>query len=192
MTASDKPAANEQSKPAPLTSGRLHDLVLDHMLENPEIFIANETISNQVEHFKATLDSLVAMAHKIASESLVNRQCLSPIKTFDGKINADPDDDQQDGQRYEMRYRLIEQIGTEKPHKDSTMSFDEASEIYGENFIDNYWGRLGEHCPRRVTTPGNRTLWFTVVRLPAADDSLLATEKNALRQPDASSAPKQS
>lgn len=189
MTARDKPAADDQNKPAPLTSGRLHDLVLDHMLENAELFIANEA-SNPVEHFKSTLDSLVAMAHKIASESLVNRQCLSPIMTFDGKISANPDDDT-DGQRYEMRYRLVEQIGTEKPHKDSTMSFDEASEIYGESFIDNYWGRLGEHCPRRVTTPGNRTLWFTVVRLPAADESLLVTEKNALRQPGASSAPKQ-
>lgn len=189
MTARDKPAADDQNKPTPLTSGRLHDLVLDHMLENAELFIANEA-SNPVQHFKATLDSLVAMAHKIASESLVNRQCLSPIMTFDGKISANPDDDT-DGQRYEMRYRLIEQIGTEKPHKDSTMSFDEANEIYGESFIDNYWGRLGEHCPRRVTTPGNRTLWFTVVRLPAADDSLLATEKNALRQPGDSSAPKQ-
>jgi hypothetical protein len=190
MTASDKPAADDQRKPAPLTSGRLHDLVLDHMLENAGLFIDNEA-SNPVQHFKATLDSLVAMAHKIASESIVNRQCLSPIKTFDGKISANPDDNENDGQRYEMRYRLIEQLGTEKPHKDSTMTFDEANEIYGESFIDNYWGRLGEHCPRRVTTPGNRTLWFTVVRLPAADESLLANEKNALRQPGASSAPKQ-
>lgn len=190
MTASDKPLADDISAPAPLTSGRLQDLVLDHMLENPGLFIVNETV-NPVEHFKATLDSLVAMAHKIAAESLVNRQCLSPIKTFDGKINANPDDNDQDGQRYEMRYRLIEQIANDKPFKDSVMSFDEANEIYGENFIDNYWGRLGEHCPRRVTTPGNRTLWFTVVRLPAADEAARADENQALRQPKPSTLPSQ-
>lgn len=190
MTASEKPPADDTSTPAPLTSGRLQDLVLDHMLENPGLFIVNETV-NPVEHFKATLDSLVAMAHKIAAESLVNRQCLSPIKTFDGKISADPDDNDQDGQRYEMRYRLIEQIANDKPFKDSVMSFDEANEIYGENFIDNYWGRLGEHCPRRVTTPGNRTLWFTVVRLPAADEAVRADENQALRQPKPSTLPSQ-
>ncbi|MBA1280331.1 hypothetical protein [Stutzerimonas stutzeri] len=181
MTANDNVSANDQPVTAPLTSGRLHDLVLDHMLENPELFIVGENI-NPVDHFTSTLSSLVAMAHKIAAESLANRQCLSPIKTFDGKISANPDDDDQDSQRYELRYRLIEQIGSDKPFKDSVMSYDEAKDIYGENFIDNYWGRLGEHCPRRVTTPGNRTLWFTVVRLPAADQSIGDNETQALRQ----------
>lgn len=176
MTTDNKALPANSPQSAPLTSGRLHDLVLDHMLENAEIFIVNES-SNPVQQFKATLDSLVAMAHKIASESLVNRQCLSPITVFDGKISANPDSESADDRRYEMRYRLVEQIGNDAPYKDSVMSLDEATDIYGDSFIDNYWGRLGEHCPRRVTTPGNRTLWFTVVRLPAADQGQQADLK---------------
>lgn len=190
MTAGKNSDADDKGRPAPLTSGRLHDLVLDHMLENPALFIVNE-VGNPVDHFTATLSSLVSMAHKIAAESLANRQCLSPIKTFDGKITANPDDDDTDGQRYQLHYRLVEQIGNEKPSKDSVMSYDEAADIYGESFVDNYWGRLGEHCPRRVTTPGNRTLWFTIVRLPAADDSMRANEKEALRQQQSTSFPGQ-
>lgn len=186
MSANEKSPGNDLAKPAPLTSGRLHDMVLDHMLENPQLFILNDQV-NPVTHFTSTLESLVAMAHKIAAESLVNRQCLSPIMTFDGKINANPDDNQNDGQRYELRYRLIEQIGSDKPYKDSVMSYDEAKDIYGESFIDNYWGRLGEHCPRRVTTPGNRTLWFTVVRLPGADQAMDVDVKMSQRRQRSSS-----
>ena len=190
MSVNEKSSAVDSAKPAPLTSGRLHDLVLDHMLENPALFIVNDKV-DPVNHFTSMLSSLTAMAHKIAAESLVNRQCLSPIITFDGKISANPDDNEHDGQRYELRYRLVEQIGSDKPFKDSVMTYEEANEIYGENFIDNYWGRLGEHCPRRVTTPGNRTLWFTVVRLPGAEQSLDADEKAGLRKPKASSFPGQ-
>lgn len=163
---------NDGKNSAPLTSVRLHNMVLDHMLDNSELFIANEA-SDPVGHFKSVLDSLVQMAHKIAAESLANRQFLSPINTFDGAISANPDDQPDDAQRYELRYRLVEQLGTSTPAKDTTMTFEEATDIYGEGFVDNYWGRLGEHCPRRVTTPGDRTLWFTVVRLPAAEQSML-------------------
>lgn len=168
MSGNDDSLAPEQSS-ASLTSSRLHNLVLEHMLENPRLFILGDKPQlNAVEHFKDVLDSLVALAHQVATESLVNRHHLSPLPTFDGSIDANPDTDKT-GQRYELRYRLVEQIGDEKPYKDTVMTAQEAQDIYGDSFIDNYWGRLGEHCPRRVTTPGNRTLWFSVVRFPVLD-----------------------
>lgn len=171
--------ANVQTS-STLTSERLHNMVLDHMLENGQLFIlgGNPQI-NPVDHFKNTLDCLVAMAHKIASESLVNRQHLSPLPTFDGSVDENPDNDDDSAPRYELRYRIVEQIGDESPYKDSVLSAKEAEEIYGDSFIDNYWGRLGEHCPRRVTTSGNRNLWFTVVRYPVLDQPDHANKKGA-------------
>jgi len=118
MSGNDDSLAPEQSS-ASLTSSRLHNLVLEHMLENPRLFILGDKPQlNAVEHFKDVLDSLVALAHQVATESLVNRHHLSPLPTFDGSIDANPDTDKT-GQRYELRYRLVEQIGDEKPYKDN-------------------------------------------------------------------------
>ncbi|WP_326430397.1 hypothetical protein VQ574_20900 (plasmid) [Stutzerimonas frequens] len=178
MSGNDDSLAPEQSS-APLTSTRLHNMVLEHMLENPSLFILGDKPElNAVEHFKNVLDSMVSLAHQIATESLVNRQHLSALPTLDGSIGSDPDTDET-GQRYELRYRLVEQIGNESPYKDSVMTAKEAQDIYGDSFIDNYWGRLGEHCPRRVTTPGNRTLWFSVVRFPVLDQMSHGTKNSS-------------
>ena len=88
---SNAPASN----PATLTSARLQDLVLDHMLANPALFVINEESQiNTLDHFRDVMDCLVRMAHQIATESLVNRQHLSPLPTFDGSIDADPDADE--------------------------------------------------------------------------------------------------
>ena len=63
------------------------------------------------------------------------------------------------------------------------MTAEEAQEIYGDSFIDTYWGKLGEHCPRRVTTQGNRTLWFSVVRYPVLDQPDHATKNRSAVSP---------
>lgn len=166
-------SGNAQSaSPAAFTSERLRNMVLDHLIENMSLMIPGQQPTDLADHFTRVLDSLTTMAHKIASESLANRTHLSPINTFNGTIKANPDDALSDNQRYELRYRLIEQIGDEKPYKDSVLSLEQAQEIYGNSFVDTYWGKLGEHCPHKITTPGNKTLWFTTVRLPAAEQNL--------------------
>lgn len=156
-----------------LTTEALSDLVLDHILDNQALFLAGAGQGNGADHFIRVLDSMTALAQEVAHKALANRVVLSPLKTLANDILADPDQDQGDTP-HEMRYRIIEQYGDNPPVKDDIYTLDEAIEIYGDSFVERYWGKLGENCPSRVTTSQDRQLWFSVVRYPT--DSLVAKQ----------------
>lgn len=152
--------------PNSLTTDQLRTLVLDHVLEQLDLFIPQNE-PEPAKRMLKLLDSLNSLAMNIATTSIVNRQNLSPLPTFAGQIDPDPENDAS-GNRYELRYRLVEQIGSNAPHVDKLYTYDEAVADFDENFVDRYWGRLGENCPRSVTGQGDRRLWFTIVRYPVA------------------------
>jgi len=162
---------NPEERKNLLTSDQLANFVLDHVLDNRELFLATEAPTNSAEHFLRVMDSLTALATEVARKALVNRTSLSALPSFAGEICADPDAGDMDGS-FELRYRLVEQYGDNPPHKDDVFTLDEASDIYGLDFVKRYWGELGENCPSCVTTGQNRQLWFSVVRYPAQNMSL--------------------
>lgn len=166
MSDDEKPISTDV-KPAPLTSQRLRDLALEHLLKHNTDYLSTE--ENIGKRLITMLDHMVSFAEQVATESLANRQCLTNLKTLSHLIPGDPDKDLSDGSRYELRYRVVEQIANEKPFKDSAFSLSEAVETYGEGFVDLHWGKLGEHCPKRMTVADDRTMWFTVVRVPAVE-----------------------
>ncbi|MBP3062110.1 MULTISPECIES: hypothetical protein [Ectopseudomonas] len=180
MSESVKPPMDNE-KSGSLTTDDLRSMVLDHVIEQMNLFVP-KTIPEPVGHMTELLDSMNQLALKIAAAALVNRQNLSPLKTFDSEIGIDPDQDQT-GNRYELRYRLVEQIGKSEPHVDQTFTYDEAVAAYDQSFVDTYWGALGERCPKCVTAPGDRHLWFTVVRYPIADLDMEQSANHSSRRP---------
>lgn len=165
-----------QSNAGILTTSSLNDMVLDHVLKEFAVFVP-DGVKNEVAHLQQMMTSLNALAHKIASASIANRQRLSALPTFGGEISSDPEQDL-GNDSYELRYRVIEQIGDAEPHMDRVMTYAEAQEEFGDSFMDTYWGKLGEHCPRCVTT-GDKHLWFSVVRYPVTELSMSVNESNS-------------
>lgn len=156
---------NEKLQGHVLTSESLKDDVLDHLMSHMSVYFGDEKIDT--ERFIAMANALNAFTHDIAKKSIANRQNLSPLKTFSSTISADPDDAQTIEQTaHQLRYRLVEQYPGQEPHKDNVFTLDEATEVYGKDFVSKYWGELGEHCPRKIQTSDNRMLWFTAVRFP--------------------------
>lgn len=183
MSGNDKAHDNEmtndnEKKGYALTSEHLKDDVLDHIMANMQAYFGDEPAS--AERFLAIANAMNTFAHDIAKKSLANRQNLSPLKTLTTTFAANPDDAPDDTQAYELRYRLLEQYPDKSPHKDELYTLEEANEIYGEGFVNKYWGELGEHCPRRILTSDQRMLWFSTVRFPVKDQStqLTATTQN--------------
>lgn len=170
---SDNLSVEAQLETAQFTTVRLRDIVLDHVLDNTSIFLpdGNTADTNAADKLLKMLDSLEQMALKIASEAITNRHNLSPLPTFQSTISADPEEDVSDSTRYEMRYRMTEQIGDEAPFKDEVLSRKEAEEQYGTAFLHFYWGQVGERCPNSIQT-GDRTIWFSVVRYPVQEQTL--------------------
>lgn len=166
--ASDMDSDNEKASSARFTSDHLRNLVLDHVLDNPMIFLGDGP--GAVEKLTAMLDSMTALAEKVALQSIANRMHLEALPTFDSLIHSDPHHDLNDDLLYEMRFRIVEQVGNEHPFKDEVMTKEEAIEEYGEDFIEQYWGGMGERCPNSATT-ADRTLWFSVVRYPVTGQS---------------------
>jgi len=168
----------EKAPAATLTSERLRDMVLDHLLDNVNVYIAED--QSPSERFLKMMDCMNELVAKVATQAMVNRTHLSPLPTYSGSIGVNPDDDADQNAHYELRYRLVEQIGTNKPHNDTVMTLEQAQETYGDTFIANHWGTLGENCPCKITTPGDRNLWFSVVRYPiaSADQSDTATQRS--------------
>ncbi|KKN80615.1 hypothetical protein LCGC14_0328340 [marine sediment metagenome] len=180
MNADKKPdLGNKKIKPATLTSDMLSDMVLDHILDNGHLFIEGKpSTSTNTEHFTAVLDSLTRLAHMVAKEAIVNRMSLSPLSSFADKLSPGDKSDP-DVAKYELRYRILEQYGDNDPVKDDIYDYNEAVDIYGKDFLDTYWGELGEKCPQMVSSKGNRQLWFSVVRYPLS--SLEAKESLAAK-----------
>lgn len=183
MSGDDK-SITDNATAAPLTTDRLHDLVLEHLLENSSVYLSSS--SNMTQRLLETLTKMTELATQIATESLANRQNLTDLRTFDHLIPGDPDADLSDGQRYELRYRIIEQIGSAEPFNDQTLTLSQAEEMYGEGFVDLHWGKLGENCPGRIETAGERVCWFTVCRMPVSadvDQSVNIERAQRLRSP---------
>lgn len=157
-------------KPLPaLTSDSLSDMVLDHLLSDPALYLGSVNDKrSSAERFTAILDSVNELALRVAKAAIANRTHLSALPVFAGEIKPDPETDQAET-LYELRYRIVEQYGDNPPCKDDLYSFDEAVDIYGIDFVKRYWGELGERCPSLVTTSSNRQLWFTAVRFPVAE-----------------------
>lgn len=151
---------------APFDSTRMRDLVLDHVLDNAAIFLPGD--GNEVEAFVTLMDSLEKMATKIALEAMANRMNLSALPTFSGTISPNQSHDVTDDRLFETRFRIVEQVGDNDPFKDEILSKEDADESYGTDFVNTYWGSLGEKCPNKVQT-GDRTLWFSIVRYPRPD-----------------------
>ena len=75
-------------------------------------------------------------------------------------------------------YRIVEQIGNGEPYRDVVLSLDQAMDEYGEDFITSHWGMMGEKCPALMSLPGDRKLWFSVVRYPV--DSVDQRQRNQI------------
>lgn len=164
-----------------LTSDNLKDHVLDHIMANMKVYFGDEKAS--AERFIEIANALNTFSHDIAKMSIANRQNLSPLKTLSATISADPDLSETPTQvSHQLRYRLVEQYPNKAPHKDSVFTLEEANEIYGEGFVNKYWGELGEHCPRKIQTSDQRMLWFSTVRFPdqAAKTNQRLTENKSL------------
>lgn len=171
----DSEDVSAKSPHAPFTSERLRNLVFDHLLDNSKLFIGEGP--GAVEQFTLMLDSLESLAMQVASEAIANRQNLSPLPTFNSSVHPDPYADLNDDRLYEMRYRVIEQIGSADPVRDEVLTRAEAEKSYGPDFLETYWGALGERCPNSVVS-GDRTLWFSVVRYPVSDNRLTQAQSD--------------
>lgn len=163
-------SGNTNPRDYALTSEQLKDDVLDHIMANMKVYFGDEAAS--AERFIEIANTLNVFAHDVAKKSLANRQCLSPLKTMSSTIEANPDSDTADNSvSHQLRYRLVEQYPDQKPHKDQLFTLEEANEIYGEGFVNKYWGELGEHCPRRILMSDQRMMWFSTVRFPDHNQS---------------------
>lgn len=172
--ASEMDSVNEKAPSAPFNSERLRDLLLDHVLDNSSIFIGEGPGSG--EKLLSLIDSLMSLSQKVALEAMANRVKFEALPTFSSKIHPDPHHDLLDDQLYEVRFRILEQIGNDHPFKDEVLTKAQAIETYGNDFVEQYWGGMGERCPNSVTT-NDRTLWFSVVRYPVAGQAMTqATE----------------
>lgn len=171
--------ANEKSKPtnAPaLSSSKLGDMVLDHLLNDLPLFLGGKH-KNQVAQLEDMMDSLNELVHHVATMAIANRANLSNLPTLKGSICADPEQNPADNKLYELRYRMTEQTGNNAPHKDTLLTLDEAVEIFGQSYVDDYWGVLGDKCPQRIDMANGTVRWFTTVRFPVLDSTLSASTK---------------
>ena len=168
----DKKPSDLAAKPASLTSDVLADLAFETVLEHAQLLLQGGGDLSAADRMLKVMDVLTDLAVKSAKMGIVNRQHLSPLPSFDSTINPDPKSDLGD-ESYELRYRVVESIGADKPYRDRIFSYPEATAEYGHANVQKWWGQMGEHCPKRVSISGDRQLWFSVVRYPV---SSLATE----------------
>jgi hypothetical protein len=182
--ASEMDSVNEKAPSAPFNSERLYSMVLDHVLDNMSIFIGDGP--GAADKLVKLMDSLNVLTEKVALEAVANRVHLQALPTYNSKIHPDPNHDLNDDRLYEMRFRLVEQVGDDKPCRDDVMTKTQARDKFGDAFVEEYWGGLGERCPNSVTT-GSRTLWFSAVRYPVDGQAMTQTnqdsEKKSYRAP---------
>jgi hypothetical protein len=182
--ANESDSVKEKPVSAPFNSERIQSMVLDHVLDNANLFMGD---GSTAERFTLLMDSLQELSEKIALGAIANRVHLSDLPTFNGKISADPNQKINDDQLYETHFRIVEQKGdNSKPIRDEVLSKSQVIDSYGKEFVEAYWGNLGERCPNSVTT-GDRTMWFSVVRYPVNDQAMTqgneASSKKSYRAP---------
>tara|TARA_R110002033_G_scaffold85119_1_gene135530 strand:- start:117 stop:734 length:618 start_codon:yes stop_codon:yes gene_type:complete len=171
MTVPDnsKTITDNQEELATVTSEMLSRLVFDTLLDNSNLLLRHDKsdTKSSAERFTETMDLMNELVTKAAKMAMVNRTHLSPMPIYADTICADPNADQS-GRQYELRYRIIEKFADKNTGADQILSFDEAKQEYGIEFINRYWGEFGEHCPRIVKASKDREMWFSVVRYPVA------------------------
>lgn len=171
MTESDnsKPSSDDQAELPALTSEKLQELVFDTILNNGELFLrhGDSDSRSSANRFVETMDVMNELVNRVAKMAIANRIHLSELPVYANTISADPNEDSSADQ-HEIRYRIIEKFGNSQTGADQVLSFQEAKQEYGIDFIQRYWGELGEHCPRVVQASKDRSMWFSVVRYPVA------------------------
>lgn len=165
MTDSAKKAEKFSPIPGTFTTQNLREIVFEHVLLNLKTYQPTEDIDG-ITHMLSVMDLVEDLCLNVAKLAMVNRTQLSPLPSNLGLINPDPMSDPDDTQEYELRYRVVEQVTGQAPHRDEVFTFEEATEKYGESFVDTYWGSLGERCPHSLKLQGNKEIWFTVSRHP--------------------------
>lgn len=178
MSENAKPADRYPAKPGTFTSSNMRDLIFEHVIQNLETFMPKEPIDT-ARHMVSIMDSLDQLCMEVAERVLVNRAQLSQLPTLTGTIFPDPEKSPDDPVQYQLCYRMVEQVIGQLPHRDVTFTLEEATAQYGIEFVENYWGRLGERCPHSLQLAGNKEIWFTVCRTPVPNQSVTASVDSA-------------
>ncbi|EKY4114260.1 TPA: hypothetical protein ACGW3M_001151 [Pseudomonas aeruginosa] len=153
------------AQPGTFTTYDMRELLFQHVLSNLDTYQPHGGVDD-IRHLMKVMHCVEDFAMEIARKVMVNRAQLSPLPSFQGIIQPDPMNDPNDTQEYEMRYRVVEQVVGQLPHRDEVYSFEEATKEFGKNFVETYWGALGERCPHSMMLPGNKEIFFTVSRQP--------------------------
>jgi hypothetical protein len=172
-------------KPASLTHESMRDLIVTHLIGNLDHYIP-EGVSDKAAHMRKTVELLDELCVTVAQLSVANRVNVSMAEVLGTRVPSDPENDVS-GAECELRYRLIEQIGGNAPISKNVYSYEDALTKFGEAFVNDYWGTLGEHCPKCVTSKtedgSERKLWFSVIRVPVATDEVKLSQSTQFKAP---------
>lgn len=172
-------------KPAALTHASMRDLIINHMIENLSHYVP-DGVPDKAFHLLKTASLLDELCVTVAQLSVANRVNVSMADVLGTKVPSDPENDVS-GAECELRYRLIEQIDGNAPISKIVYSYDDAITKFGEAFVNDYWGALGENCPKCVTSKtengSEKKLWFSVIRVPVATDEVKLSQRSQLKTP---------
>lgn len=160
--ATDHDTAEIQQTPAPFTTERMKDIVVNHVVDHLTTFVPPGTIA--AEQLAKVLDSLEDLARKIAVEALVNRHDLTPGPSAAQLLNPGPTE-LADPTLYELRYRIVTKAIDGTIERDETLTKEEIDLRCGTGFVEEKFGFFGEKCPNSAVFEG-KTLWFSVERCP--------------------------
>lgn len=155
---------DNQKPGSSLTNEALRDLVMEHVLANFDTFMSTDT--NLADRFVSLMNSMNELAGSVAVAAVANRVNLSPATEKDLLFLANPETDTGDNQPYELRFRLVEKKNGEKTGRDEIYPIAKAIEHFGEQFVADHWGLLGENCPKVVPVAAGQDVWFTAIRYP--------------------------
>jgi len=172
-------------KPAALTHASMRDLIVMHVIGYLDHYIP-EGVTDKGAHMIKTVELLDELCVTVAQLSVANRVNVSLADVLGTRVPSDPENDVS-GAECELRYRLIEQIDGNAPISKNVYSYDDALTKFGEAFVNDYWGALGENCPKCVTSKtengSEKKLWFSVIRVPVATDEVKLSQRSQLKAP---------
>lgn len=172
-------------KAAALTHKSMRDLIVNHLIENLSHYVPNE-VSDKAHHLLQTATLLDELCVTVAQLSVANRVNVSMADVLGTRVPSDPENDFS-GAECELRFRLIEQIDGNAPISKNVYSYEDAVARFGESFVDDYWGSLGENCPKCVTSKtesgAEKKLWFSVIRVPVATEEMKLSKVSVSKAP---------
>lgn len=175
----------DNEKPAALTHSSMRELIINHLLGHLDHYVP-DGVSDKAGHLLKTVDLLDELCVTVAQLSVANRVHVSMADVLGTRIPSDPENDVS-GAEHELRFRLIEQIDGNPPSSKTVYSYEDAVDKFGESFVHDYWGTLGENCPKCVTSKtengGEKKLWFSVIRVPVATDELKLAQVSHFKSP---------